>query len=142
MAEVEPPASRPQSPDDAGETSALPLTSYDLAVVGAGPAGMAAATLASELGLSTVVLDEQGAPGGQIYRAVERAPPDSPLGPDYLAGRDLVAAFRASQTEYRPATTVWHIDPEGAVSILANGRSATLTARRILLATGAYERPV
>jgi len=103
---------------------------------------MAAATLASELGLSTVVLDEQGAPGGQIYRAVERAAPDSPLGPDYLAGRDLAAAFRASQTEYRPATTVWHIDPEGAVSILANGRSETLTARRILLATGAYERPV
>ncbi|HEX3884973.1 MAG TPA: NAD(P)/FAD-dependent oxidoreductase [Stellaceae bacterium] len=114
----------------------------DLAVIGAGPAGMAAATLAAELGLSVAVLDEQDAPGGQIYRAIERAAPNSPLGPDYLAGRDLAAAFRASRAVYRPATTVWHIDPDGAVSILAGGRSETFTARRILLATGAYERPI
>lgn len=114
----------------------------DLAVIGAGPAGMAAATLASELGLTTIVLDEQDTPGGQIYRAVERAAPGSPLGADYLAGRDLVAAFRASKAEYRPATTVWHLDHDGAVSTLAGGRAETLAARHILLATGAYERPV
>jgi thioredoxin reductase len=82
---------------------------HDLAIIGAGPAGMAAATLAAELGLSAIVLDEQDTPGGQIYRAIERAAPPpgtssrgSPLGPDYLAGRDLAAAFRASKAEYRP----------------------------------------
>ena len=68
----------------------------DLAIIGAGPAGMAAAVLAAELGLETVLIDEQGSPGGQIYRAIERAEPDTPLGPDYLAGRPLVAALRAS----------------------------------------------
>ncbi|HEY1795933.1 MAG TPA: (2Fe-2S)-binding protein [Stellaceae bacterium] len=114
----------------------------DLAVIGAGPAGMAAATLAAELGLSVAVLDEQDAPGGQIYRAVERAPPDSPLGPDYLAGRDLAASFRASRAEYRPATTVWHIGQDGTVSTLSNGRAETVAAHHILLTTGAYERPV
>jgi NADPH-dependent 2,4-dienoyl-CoA reductase/sulfur reductase-like enzyme len=114
----------------------------DLAVIGAGPAGMAAATLAAELGLAVAVLDEQDTPGGQIYRAIERAAPNSPLGPDYLVGRDLAAAFRASKAEYRPATTVWHIDHDGTVSALANGRAETLSARHILLATGAYERPV
>ncbi len=114
----------------------------DLAVIGAGPAGMAAATLAAELGLATVVVDEQDTPGGQIYRAVERAAANSPLGPDYLAGSDLAAGFRASTAEYRPATTVWHIDHDGTVSTLANGRAETLSARRVLLATGAYERPV
>src|ERR1700728_1586584 len=108
----------------------------DLAVIGAGPAGMAAATLAAELGLTVAVIDEQDAPGGQIYRAVERAAPPpgtssrgSPLGPDYLAGRDLAAAFRASAAEYRPATTVWHIDHDGTVSTLSNGRAETLSAR-------------
>ncbi len=38
----------------------------ELAIIGAGPAGMAAAALAGELGLDTVLLDEQNSPGGQI----------------------------------------------------------------------------
>ena len=45
----------------------------DLAIIGAGPAGMAAATQAAELGLSVTVLDEQSRAGGQIYRDVDRA---------------------------------------------------------------------
>jgi thioredoxin reductase len=77
----------------------------ELAIVGAGSAGMAAATLTAELGVETVLVDEQGSLGGQIYRAVERAPPNSPLGPDYLAGYGLVAALRASCVEYRPSAT-------------------------------------
>ena len=44
---------------------------YDLAIVGAGPAGMAAAIEAAGVGLSVVLLDEQAAPGGQMFRAVE-----------------------------------------------------------------------
>src|SRR5437764_9329986 len=87
----------------------------DFAIVGAGPAGMAAAVLAAELGLKTLLIDEQPAPGGQIYRAVERAGDPSPLGPDYIAGRRLVAALRASAVAYRPETIVWHIEPEGAL---------------------------
>ena len=114
----------------------------DLAIIGAGPAGMAAAALAAELGLDTMVVDEHDAPGGQIYRGVERAPESSPLGADYLAGRELTAALRSSTARYRPATTVWHIDPDGILSLVADGKSETVVARRILLATGAIERPV
>lgn len=116
--------------------------SVDLAIVGAGPAGMAAAVLAAELGLDTVLIDEQEAAGGQIYRAVERSADTSPLGADYLAGRPLVAALRGSAVRYRPGTTVWHIDPYGSLSLVAGGASETIEARRILLATGAIERPV
>ncbi|HWB49330.1 MAG TPA: NAD(P)/FAD-dependent oxidoreductase [Stellaceae bacterium] len=114
----------------------------DFAVIGAGPAGMAAATLAAELGLDTALIDEQDAPGGQIYRGVERAAAPSPLGDDYLAGRSLAAALRAGKARYFPATTVWHIDPDGTLSLIAGGESRSLRARRILVATGAIERPV
>jgi NADPH-dependent 2,4-dienoyl-CoA reductase/sulfur reductase-like enzyme len=118
----------------------------DVAIVGAGPAGMAAAVLAAELGLDTLLIDEQEEPGGQIYRAIDRAAGDPPaystLGADYLAGQPLVAALRASGARYRPATTVWHIDPDGALSVTSDGISDTITARRILLATGAIERPM
>src|SRR5207247_1024053 len=114
----------------------------DLAIIGAGPAGMAAATLAAGLGLDTLLVDEQDAPGGQIYRAIERAPESSPLGADYLAGRELAAALRGSTASYRPATAVWHIDSDGTLSLVVDGKSETVTARYILLATGAIERPV
>ena len=114
----------------------------ELAIIGAGPAGMAAAVLADELGLETVLIDEQGSPGGQMYRAIERAEPGTPLGSDYLAGWPLVAALRASRVDYRPSTTLWHVDPEGALFLETAGRSETVTARRVLLATGALERPV
>ncbi len=114
----------------------------DFAIIGAGPAGMAAAALAAELGLDTLLVDEQDAPGGQIYRGIERAPESSPLGTDYLAGRELATALRGSTARYRPATTVWHIDPDGTLSLVVDGKSETVAARHILLATGAIERPV
>ncbi len=44
----------------------------DLIVVGAGPAGMAAATSAADLGLTVIIVDQQAEPGGQIYRGLER----------------------------------------------------------------------
>jgi NADPH-dependent 2,4-dienoyl-CoA reductase/sulfur reductase-like enzyme len=118
----------------------------DLAIVGAGPAGMAAAALAAELGLATLVVDEQAEPGGQIYRGIERAGADraaaAPLGRDYLAGAPLAAALRGSDAQYRPNTTVWHIDPAGVLQLSADHVSEAVAARHILLATGAIERPV
>ena len=41
---------------------------FDLAVVGAGPAGLAAVNTAADLGLSCVLLDAAALPGGQFYR--------------------------------------------------------------------------
>src|SRR3546814_7792360 len=49
---------------------------HDIVVIGAGPAGLAAATEARAHGLDVLLLDEQPAPGGQIYRAVEDARPE------------------------------------------------------------------
>lgn len=45
----------------------------DLLVIGAGPAGMAAAATATSAGIAVTILDEQPATGGQIYRAIESA---------------------------------------------------------------------
>lgn len=115
---------------------------FDLAVIGAGPAGMAAAIAARRFGLSVAVLDEQPHPGGQIYRAVTQ---DSPLptavlGADYHAGRTLTERFAASGAEYRPGSLVWQV--EGDQLDITTGRGPeTITAGRILVASGAMERP-
>ena len=122
-------------------------TSIDLAIIGAGPAGLSAAVTASELGLSTVVFDEGTAPGGQIYRAIEEAGGRSSdwlslLGTDYAKGGDLVARFRTSGADYRPGHAVFDIAPDGGLGVLGPQGAQWLTARRILIATGAMERPV
>ena len=42
---------------------------WDALVIGAGPAGLRAASVIAESGLEVVLVDEQAFPGGQIYRA-------------------------------------------------------------------------
>jgi NADPH-dependent 2,4-dienoyl-CoA reductase/sulfur reductase-like enzyme len=116
----------------------------DVAVIGAGPAGLAAATLLAEQGLDVVLLDEQEAPGGQIYRGIERSTPalSHILGGDYAHGASLAAALRASSAAYRPRTAVWQVTPEREIWMTSSGRSELVTARAIIVATGALERPV
>ncbi len=117
----------------------------DLAIVGAGPAGMAAAVEAAALGLSVTVIDEQPAPGGQVFRAVERAADDPALAGEFLdAGGALASEFRAAKgVTFKPSTTLWHLDPDqGLLSVVSGGVASEFAAGRILLATGAQERPV
>ncbi len=119
----------------------------DLAVVGAGPAGLAAATTAAGLGMKAIVLDEQPAPGGQIYRGVEDVATRRPgrlaiFGEDYADGLALVRRFRASGAEHVASAAVWQVDRDLTVHYRACGTARSLRARQVLLATGAMERPV
>jgi thioredoxin reductase/bacterioferritin-associated ferredoxin len=116
---------------------------YDVSVVGAGPAGLAAATVCARAGLSTVLFDEQPAPGGQIYRAVTMTPikQNTVLGADYWAGAELAQKFLASGAHYLPAATVWNLTREREIGVSVAGTARILTAERVILATGALERP-
>ncbi|CAN1549794.1 HcaD Uncharacterized NAD(FAD)-dependent dehydrogenases [Rhabdaerophilaceae bacterium] len=119
----------------------------DLLIIGAGPAGMAAAIAARHGGMSVVVADEAGSVGGQIYRAVESGPLASSdlLGADYIAGRQLAEAFAASGAQIRANTTVFMIERLDAggftVGLATPDRASMLEARNVLIATGALERP-
>lgn len=116
----------------------------DLLVIGAGPAGMAAAAKAAKLGLTVTVLDEQPRAGGQIYRDVERAAEarGAILGKDYVYGASLAAEMRESEIEYLSGSIVWAIEDGFRVSYTRDGNGAQIEADRILLATGALERPM
>ncbi|MFL9921064.1 FAD/NAD(P)-binding oxidoreductase [Paraburkholderia fungorum] len=115
----------------------------DLVIVGAGPAGMAAATVAAQHGLSVTVLDEQAAPGGQIYRAITQtnARRLNILGPDYAAGGELARAFAASGAKHERGASVWQVTAERSVDYVQDGVVKSMQGRSILLCSGAMERP-
>jgi len=123
--------------------SAAIRESCDLAVIGAGPAGLAAAATAARLGLDTVLFDEQPAPGGQIYRAITETPLSERgvLGEDYWHGGALLEPFFQSGAQYVPGATVWSVTREGEIGVSVAGAARLLQARHVILATGALERP-
>ena len=79
-------------------------SSCDVAVVGAGAAGLAAAAECARCGLSAVVFDEQQAAGGQIYRAITTTPlkDRAVLGADYWHGEGLVGEFARAGAMHVP----------------------------------------
>ncbi len=115
----------------------------DVVIVGAGPAGMAAATVAAQRGLTVTVLDEQEAPGGQIYRAITQTSARrlDILGPDYAAGGELARAFAASSAKHERGTSVWQVTPGRTVDYVQRGVVKSLEAGSVILCSGAMERP-
>ncbi|HEY3542592.1 MAG TPA: NAD(P)/FAD-dependent oxidoreductase [Gaiellaceae bacterium] len=128
----------------------------DVAVVGGGPAGLAAVLVLAEHGADVVLVDEQARSGGQIYRQ----PPESfaATASAYASGRELLAAAERAAFRRLQRTLVWGVfEPDDEEAIRLNGslpapawilalagESGTerLAVRHVLVATGAYDLPV
>lgn len=116
----------------------------DLLIIGAGPAGMAAAGRAAAAGVSVLLLDEQPRAGGQIYRDVERITPsrEKILGTDYIKGLKLTQNLEHSGTRHLVGATVWQISKDNEVTFTVDDVAKVARGKKLLLATGALERPM
>jgi len=119
----------------------------ELLILGGGPAGMAAAIEAAKAGARVTMLDEDARPGGQIYRQFNagfRVVDADVLGHDYERGQELLKEFAtvAGQVEYLDEALVWGIAPENELDFLRQGESRSLRYRQLIIAVGAYDRPV
>lgn len=118
--------------------------SPDLLVVGAGPAGMAAASSAHACGLSVLLVDNQPHAGGQAYRGAAHGPLSrTPLfGAQYRAAAGTIAALEDSPVRRWSSASVIHIDASLSTVIEREGAIRVVRPRTIVVASGAQERPV
>lgn len=115
---------------------------YNIIIIGAGPAGMAAALTAAEEGAKTLIIDEQRSPGGQIYRAIEQNQDRPELGETYRDSLALVQRFRAAGVEYVTGAIVWQLSADREVGYSKDGAARLVNGDQIILANGALERPM
>lgn len=113
---------------------------YDVAIIGAGPAGMTAAVYASRANLNTVMI-ERGMPGGQMANTeeVENFP-----GFEMISGPDLSSKMfdhaKKFGAEYKYGD-IKGIEDKGDYKVIDFG-SSTLEATAVIIATGAEYKKV
>jgi NADPH-dependent 2,4-dienoyl-CoA reductase/sulfur reductase-like enzyme len=120
------------------------LTVIKVAIVGAGPAGIAAANVLSAHGTAVTVIDEARQPGGQIYRRARAGLDldiDSLLGAEVANYRDFHTTFDGlrDRIDYRPRTLAWGVNDRTLYAV--EGSSANkIDFDALVLATGAIDR--
>ena len=105
----------------------------DVLVIGAGPAGLAAAYRAAKSGLGVTVVDDNPAAGGQIWRG-EEAKPTSPEAQAWFE------KLRSVDIQLIAGARVFD-QPAAGMLVAETSRGVTeLRYRSLILATGARER--
>jgi NADPH-dependent 2,4-dienoyl-CoA reductase/sulfur reductase-like enzyme len=113
------------------------VTAYDVTVVGAGPAGLAAAVTAARAGCRVALLDAAPRIGGQFWR--HRPDDDGGSHRDWDVFGGLRAALLHSTVDYRAGTPVW-LAESVADGFKVHTAQGPLASRLLVLATGAYDR--
>lgn len=115
----------------------------DLLVIGGGPAGLSAALAAREAGAEVVLIDERPLLGGQYFKQLSSGhafAAGGPGDPQYADGARLIEAVRAAGVRILSGAQVWGAFPGPEIALAGPDGGTTLRPRRLILATGAYER--
>ena len=121
------------------------MKQFEAVVVGAGPAGMAAALELSKHGVNTAVVDDAEAPGGQVYRRIPPAFKETST--KYLTyrqrrGRQLTRAFLQLNEKLTHFTqsSVWGTFEPYHLDLLNNHQVFKLAYQKLIVCEGANER--
>ena len=133
-----------------------PEADRDLVVIGAGPAGLAAAEAAARAGVIATVLDERPHPGGQYFKQLatsHRFAGSRARDRQFAAGGALIERVRAAGIEIVSSATVWSAHAVGRpgvgdgsgsaaaeLEVFLDGSTRRIRARQLVIAAGAYER--
>jgi thioredoxin reductase len=121
------------------------MTDADVIIVGAGPAGLSAATELRRLGVSRVIVLDREPEAGGIPRHCGHSPYGMReyrrimSGPAYA--RRLASSARHAGVDIRTGVSVTALHPGGRLSVTSDSGPADLSASAVLLAMGARETP-
>ncbi len=115
----------------------------EFAVIGAGPAGLSAAVEAGRAGVKCLVIDENQAPGGQLFKQIHKffGSKEHWAGTRGIdIGRRLLEETEKAGVKVMLDTVAWGIFDGGKVLAIKNTEGVRrIHAQNILLATGASE---
>jgi NADPH-dependent 2,4-dienoyl-CoA reductase/sulfur reductase-like enzyme len=114
----------------------------EIAVVGAGPAGLAAAIEAAKAGAQVTLIDENARPGGQLFKQIHKF-----FGSEahragvrgVQIGQDLLQEAHEADVEIRLNTVVYGLFDDKCLGLVCGDHTEDLQADAIILATGANE---
>ena len=114
----------------------------DIAIVGAGSAGLSAAYQAATAGAKVLVIDENRLPGGQLFKQIHkffgsRAHKAGTRG--YVIGRELLEKVEESGAEVWLDALVYGMQKDRSLGVIRNGKHIIVEAKVVIVATGAKE---
>ncbi|TCO79474.1 thioredoxin-disulfide reductase [Marinisporobacter balticus] len=114
---------------------------YDVIIIGAGPAGLAAGLYAARAKMKTLILEKNKA-GGQIVTTNEVA--NYPGSVEHATGPSLIARMVAQAEEFgseRKKDTIIDVDFTEKIKVI-KGQEKEYKAKAVIIATGATPRPI
>lgn len=116
------------------------MRAVELAVIGAGPAGLAAAARAAQLGAPVVLVDEQPTAGGHL-RWTLAAQHGLPVELNGLPGFELAARLSEglAGVEVLAGTVAWGLFEPRTVAVAGQATTDQLEAERVIVATGSTD---
>ncbi len=114
----------------------------ELAIVGAGPAGLSAAIESAKAGVQVLLIDENQRPGGQLFKQIHKffGSKDHRAGVRGIdIGEQLLEEVEQSGAEVMLDAVAWGIFADHTLGVIQDRKNSYVKARRVLLATGASE---
>lgn len=121
------------------------MKNVELAIIGAGPAGLSASIEASKYGIKTLIIDENLSPGGQLFKQTHKffGSKDQMAGSrGYEIGEKLLSLAKDNKVEIMLNTKVIGIDESNNLATINNGIYREINANKIILCCGATEKPL
>jgi thioredoxin reductase len=121
------------------------MSGYDteLAVVGAGPAGLCAAIEAARLGVKTTIIDEHMRPGGQLFKQIHKF-----FGSyrhyagmrGFTIGQQLLDEIHKLEVRVLLSSVAFGFFEDGVIGVYGSGKVFPIHTRKTIIATGAIEK--